>query len=148
MLADGVALRNRCPQGQADPRAAIAGGASGVTRRGCGPARAIARHSGPGTLGSDTTPRRARHSGPGTLGSDTTSADDGPTSPRRRPVSPGGAALDAGPAAVRRSEEHTSELQSLAYLVCRLLLEKKKNKTTAPTPAQLPLHRPPARRPP
>src|SRR2546425_1331772 len=26
-----------------------------------------------------------------------------------------------------RSEEHTSELQSLAYLVCRLLLEKKKN---------------------
>src|SRR2546425_9116539 len=29
---------------------------------------------------------------------------------------------------VQRSEEHTSELQSLAYLVCRLLLEKK-NKT-------------------
>src|SRR2546425_5030535 len=28
---------------------------------------------------------------------------------------------------VERSEEHTSELQSLAYLVCRLLLEKKKN---------------------
>src|SRR2546425_10111533 len=28
----------------------------------------------------------------------------------------------------RRSEEHTSELQSLAYLVCRLLLEKKKKK--------------------
>src|SRR2546425_8927818 len=28
--------------------------------------------------------------------------------------------------ALRRSEEHTSELQSLAYLVCRLLLEKKK----------------------
>src|SRR2546425_8074052 len=27
-----------------------------------------------------------------------------------------------------RSEEHTSELQSLAYLVCRLLLEKKKTK--------------------
>src|SRR2546425_8240009 len=34
-------------------------------------------------------------------------------------------------AVVHRSEEHTSELQSLAYLVCRLLLEKKKkrNKT-------------------
>src|SRR2546425_6105115 len=30
----------------------------------------------------------------------------------------------------RRSEEHTSELQSLAYLVCRLLLEKKKKKIT------------------
>src|SRR3989441_6963640 len=28
---------------------------------------------------------------------------------------------------LKRSEEHTSELQSLAYLVCRLLLEKKKN---------------------
>src|SRR2546425_9376446 len=27
---------------------------------------------------------------------------------------------------IQRSEEHTSELQSLAYLVCRLLLEKKK----------------------
>src|SRR5687767_15740641 len=31
-----------------------------------------------------------------------------------------------------RSEEHTSELQSLAYLVCRLLLEKKNNTTTHP----------------
>src|SRR2546425_2267428 len=30
-----------------------------------------------------------------------------------------------------RSEEHTSELQSLAYLVCRLLLEKKKTKCAA-----------------
>src|SRR5258708_30520129 len=29
-----------------------------------------------------------------------------------------------------RSEEHTSELQSPDHLVCRLLLEKKKNKTT------------------
>src|SRR5205823_12724543 len=35
---------------------------------------------------------------------------------------PAAAAVDAP-----RSEEHTSELQSLAYLVCRLLLEKKKN---------------------
>src|SRR2546425_9356082 len=32
--------------------------------------------------------------------------------------------LTGGPGS--RSEEHTSELQSLAYLVCRLLLEKKK----------------------
>src|SRR2546425_5061121 len=32
-----------------------------------------------------------------------------------------------------RSEEHTSELQSLAYLVCRLLLEKKKKKKTQRT---------------
>src|SRR2546425_8140834 len=39
-----------------------------------------------------------------------------------------------GPAcwSTSRSEEHTSELQSLAYLVCRLLLEKKKD-----TPTQL-----------
>src|SRR5260370_25515597 len=32
-----------------------------------------------------------------------------------------------------RSEEHTSELQSHLNLVCRLLLEKKKNKRTTPT---------------
>src|SRR3712207_7603241 len=30
-----------------------------------------------------------------------------------------------------RSEEHTSELQSRQYLVCRLLLEKKKNQSTS-----------------
>src|SRR3712207_7255928 len=36
----------------------------------------------------------------------------------------GGGQRDAG--LVRRSEEHTSELQSRQYLVCRLLLEKKK----------------------
>src|SRR2546425_8923355 len=34
------------------------------------------------------------------------------------------------PAEAMRSEEHTSELQSLAYLVCRLLLEKKKDHKT------------------
>src|SRR3712207_8449000 len=32
-----------------------------------------------------------------------------------------------------RSEEHTSELQSRQYLVCRLLLEKKKQQTTVST---------------
>src|SRR2546425_8946274 len=37
-----------------------------------------------------------------------------------------------GRAAGDRSEEHTSELQSLAYLVCRLLLEKKKQQDTRP----------------
>src|SRR2546425_9779424 len=37
---------------------------------------------------------------------------------------------DYRPRGVARSEEHTSELQSLAYLVCRLLLEKKKIYTT------------------
>src|SRR5258705_5778415 len=52
-------------------------------------------------------------------------------------VSAGGAAGEPGERAAlrtvqrhapaRRSEEHTSELQSLRHLVCRLLLEKKKN---------------------
>src|SRR2546423_2873065 len=36
-----------------------------------------------------------------------------------------------------RSEEHTSELQSLAYLVCRLLLEKKNNQPLLYGPMQL-----------
>src|SRR2546422_8602883 len=40
-------------------------------------------------------------------------------------------ALD-GPLGVR-SEEHTSELQSRLHLVCRLLLEKKKNRCAAST---------------
>src|SRR5438093_11610917 len=37
-----------------------------------------------------------------------------------------GGAPGGGPAETPRSEEHTSELQSLTNLVCRLLLEKKK----------------------
>src|SRR5258707_9240102 len=45
---------------------------------------------------------------------------------------PGGRSADVGGAhgqlGARRSEEHTSELQSRQYLVCRLLLEKKKKK--------------------
>src|SRR6478735_12583146 len=40
---------------------------------------------------------------------------------------PRGAAPWCSPAGVRRSEEHTSELQSPCNLVCRLLLEKKNN---------------------
>src|SRR2546429_5022732 len=39
----------------------------------------------------------------------------------------GGAAGGAAPSASARSEEHTSELQSRLHLVCRLLLEKKKD---------------------
>src|SRR2546422_7592227 len=42
------------------------------------------------------------------------------------------------PAAVDRSEEHTSELQSRLHLVCRLLLEKKKEKTTPIHTRQIP----------
>src|SRR3712207_7244885 len=52
---------------------------------------------------------------------------------QRRAGRPGGGRLPGVPAPLRhqqgrRSEEHTSELQSRQYLVCRLLLEKKKNK--------------------
>src|SRR5205823_14682436 len=85
-------------------------------------------HSFPTRRSSDLRARRRR---PGPLGGD-----------RRRPAGPGGRAAAGGaagrhrrPAERRqvvapepRSEEHTSELQSLAYLVCRLLLEKKKKK--------------------
>src|SRR5687767_15733841 len=46
--------------------------------------------------------------------------------PKACPAAVGRNAKSVSP--VRRSEEHTSELQSLAYLVCRLLLEKKKKK--------------------
>src|SRR5687767_15601426 len=50
--------------------------------------------------------------------------------PRRDPKPEPGCAngLPERFATLHRSEEHTSELQSLAYLVCRLLLEKKKKK--------------------
>src|SRR3712207_8927064 len=54
--------------------------------------------------------RRAGHKEPQRLGR------------QGRPHSPGGIRRR------RRSEEHTSELQSRQYLVCRLLLEKKKKK--------------------
>src|SRR5947199_6266842 len=47
----------------------------------------------------------------------------------RTPGTEAGTALcHTAPAQFSRSEEHTSELQSLRHLVCRLLLEKKKNK--------------------
>src|SRR3712207_7428870 len=41
------------------------------------------------------------------------------------------AGLEAALSRTSRSEEHTSELQSRQYLVCRLLLEKKKKPTTS-----------------
>src|SRR3712207_6866836 len=44
------------------------------------------------------------------------------------------AAAGDDPVPVPRSEEHTSELQSRQYLVCRLLLEKKKNITNSYLP--------------
>src|SRR3712207_8689159 len=52
------------------------------------------------------------------------------------------AAAGASPARIR-SEEHTSELQSRQYLVCRLLLEKKKHHqpTSVPHPSTKHRHR-------
>src|SRR5437763_12080124 len=47
-----------------------------------------------------------------------------PHDARRQPSAQPG--RDGGAVRARRSEEHTSELQSPMYLVCRLLLEKKK----------------------
>src|SRR2546425_9664848 len=78
-------------------------------------------------VGADPRPLFRAHEGaaaapPGPVrrrGDDET-ADGGP---RNRPVGPPSL---SGPGRPDRSEEHTSELQSLAYLVCRLLLEKKK----------------------
>src|SRR6266480_6821678 len=49
--------------------------------------------------------------------------------PDRRSSPPG--AVPGGPCPRRRSEEHTSELQSHVNLVCRLLLEKKKKKLSS-----------------
>src|SRR3712207_6982229 len=49
--------------------------------------------------------------------------------PAARPCAPSlrmAARTPTGPGPASRSEEHTSELQSRQYLVCRLLLEKKK----------------------
>src|SRR3712207_8239285 len=42
---------------------------------------------------------------------------------------------------VARSEEHTSELQSRQYLVCRLLLEKKKIYSSRPYPSHTTMHK-------
>src|SRR3712207_7991526 len=55
-----------------------------------------------------------------------------PRRPHQGPAGPGRRALrePLGGEAAGRSEEHTSELQSRQYLVCRLLLEKKKTQTS------------------
>src|SRR3712207_7337665 len=70
-------------------------------------------------------PRRAprRRGGRGAAG-----PGRGPTSPGR-PEAPPTRGRDRPATPGSRSEEHTSELQSRQYLVCRLLLEKKKIKS-------------------
>src|SRR5258706_8932819 len=54
----------------------------------------------------------------------------GPDAPRRGTGGVTGPARATAPPCRQRSEEHTSELQSLTNLVCRLLLEKKKKTYT------------------
>src|SRR3712207_7305544 len=94
------------------------------------------------TLFPYTTLFRSELAGVGTLephghvrdGEDAVEVDEH----RHHPLRPLGVAQDAAQEArlavlarrVQRSEEHTSELQSRQYLVCRLLLEKKKHKFT------------------
>src|SRR5258707_11211608 len=56
---------------------------------------------------------------------------------RARDVVVGVVSLECRPLRPERSEEHTSELQSRQYLVCRLLLEKKKE-TSQETESSLP----------
>src|SRR5258708_27564568 len=81
-------------------------------RSGC--RRASASTSTSGALSPRSRPAKVRRGqgSPGHGAADWPSTDERPS--RSRPSS-------------RRSEEHTSELQSPDHLVCRLLLEKKKN---------------------
>src|SRR5205823_15107886 len=73
------------------------------------PSPACAAIRSPSSATSSTTPTRS----------------SAPTSRRGTTPSRGTGRCSAAATRRRRSEEHTSELQSLAYLVCRLLLEKK-----------------------
>src|SRR5437763_6754871 len=70
----------------------------------------------------DALPISCRRSRPGSPGRSRTCS---PTRPSAAPRSAGGR---VGEHVLERSEEHTSELQSPMYLVCRLLLEKKNKK--------------------
>src|SRR5205823_11113929 len=72
--------------------------------------------SGPGCAHPSTPPSRSRV---GSVSGCTSKRRTSGTARRRR-----GASCTRCTSARTRSEEHTSELQSLAYLVCRLLLEK------------------------
>src|SRR2546430_4285170 len=86
--------------------------------------RSCRRRDGPAGLGGGARPDGAR---PGA------GRDRWRHRPRVRPgVRSGAAARHTG--GPPRSEEHTSELQSQSNLVCRLLLEKKKTKTSEAIP--------------
>src|SRR5260370_4428359 len=79
----------------------------------------------------DALPICLRHRSPGTRADHVTSASTASGTGRRaRQISTD--PMSARPSA-QRSEEHTSELQSHLNLVCRLLLEKKKNRRSKQT---------------
>src|SRR2546425_6800204 len=85
--------------------------------------------AGPGTGAATGSGSPAAGDGTGGSGELMSEAPPGPSGRFRvEQAARGRAAHGLGDGA--RSEEHTSELQSLAYLVCRLLLEKKKTDTT------------------
>src|SRR5205823_13411924 len=77
---------------------------------------------------------RDLHSFPTRRSSDLPGTCPAPRRNRRPGSSAAARRCPAGARRPKRSEEHTSELQSLAYLVCRLLLEKKKNEVNNDSP--------------
>src|SRR5205823_12730672 len=90
-------------------------------------------HSFPTRRSSDLSWTRATSgfcSGPASASGTSSSRESRRRISARRRRSRRSRTPDSHPTTSTRSEEHTSELQSLAYLVCRLLLEKKKNKQT------------------
>src|SRR6266404_987657 len=89
-------------------------------------ARRAAASLGSSAESSRSTPRSGRQKS--SLSSMTILASSASTRPSGVVTSGLISASDAPLLTNARSEEHTSELQSLAYLVCRLLLEKKKKK--------------------
>src|SRR5947209_11793214 len=77
------------------------------------------------STGSGAASGSAVSNGIGSINAGASAAKDSSTLPAAESTGAGSAAkMSAG--AIGRSEEHTSELQSRQYLVCRLLLEKKK----------------------
>src|SRR3712207_7506127 len=81
------------------------------------------------TLFRSVSGRRASATTPcGVFVSDTKASTSSSTAAARRAPRPNSSNSRAPRSS--RSEEHTSELQSRQYLVCRLLLEKKKNQPT------------------
>src|SRR5262245_24319218 len=118
----------RAPSGSAGPATGASRPATRTERRGC----RSRGGTGCGRLGatacarSSTLPAAFAAGRTATIAEMHLSADEGARAARRLVTDLQiDSVLDAG---FERSEEHTSELQSLRHLVCRLLLEKKKKK--------------------